>query len=87
MKKRRFIKYMNRKLYDRDEGSYITMEQLSDLVWDGIEIEVKDDRTSEDYTVFTLARILYDRCRENKQAFDRTDLQKLLARKSKSKAA
>jgi len=85
-KKRKFIKYGNRKIYDADEAKYISMEDLLEVVREGHPIEVSDDVTGEDFTVFTLARLVYEACRQNKQAFDRKDLQRLISKGKSSKA-
>ena len=62
---RKFVKYRNRKLHEEgSEESYVSMADLGDVVASGAEVLVVDDRTGEDLTAMTLARILYDRCRE-----------------------
>lgn len=81
MAKRQFVKYMNRKLYDSDNGHYITMEGLDEVVAAGEEIAVTEDRTGSDITTFVLARLVYDRCRVNKDAFDQGELKRLLTKK------
>jgi polyhydroxyalkanoate synthesis regulator protein len=65
MTTRKFVKYRNRKLHEEgSEESYVSMAGLGDIVASGADVVVEDDRTGEDLTVMTLARILYDRCRE-----------------------
>lgn len=81
MAKRQFVKYMNRKLYDSDNGHYITMKGLDEVVAGGAAIEVTEDRTGSDITTFVLARLVYDRCRVNKDAFDQNELERLLTKK------
>lgn len=62
---RKFVKYRNRKLHEEgSEISYVSMADLGDIVASGAEVVVEDDRTREDLTTMTLARILYDRCRD-----------------------
>jgi polyhydroxyalkanoate synthesis regulator protein len=49
MSKPRIIKkYPNRRLYDTDISSYITLEDVRQLIVDGEEIEVRDAKTGED---------------------------------------
>lgn len=63
-KKRRFVKYRNRKIHEvGSQEAYVSMEYVADLVKRGVEVEVIDDVTSEDLTAETLARIVYDACR------------------------
>jgi polyhydroxyalkanoate synthesis regulator protein len=79
-KARQFIKYQNRKIYDKDNGCYTTMETLIGVVRSGVEITVADDRTSDDVTVATLARVLYDMARSDERAFAATELSKLICK-------
>lgn len=77
--KRKFVKYANRKLHEAGEDSpYVTMEELLIIVAKGDEVEIVDDQTGEDITCFVLARLLYDRCRMDKQAFDPNALRKII---------
>jgi polyhydroxyalkanoate synthesis regulator protein len=62
---RKFVKYRNRKLHENgSKKSYFSMQELGDVVAAGAEVSIVDDATGEDLTTMTLARILYDRCRE-----------------------
>jgi len=77
-KVRRFIKYQNRKIYDKDNGTYTTMETLISVVHGGADIEVVDDRTGEDVTVKILARVLYDMSRVNNNSFSGAELCRII---------
>ena len=78
-KKRVFVRYRNRKLHEIGNAvPYTTMEELAAIVREGHEIQVMDDRTNDDLTVPTLARLVYDLCRENKEACSPGDLAKIL---------
>ena len=57
-------KYANRRLYNTGTSSYITLEQLCDMVKEGVEFEVRDARTGEDITRQVLAQIIFEE--ENK---------------------
>ena len=57
-------KYANRRLYNTDASCYITLEQLCDLVKQGIDFEVHDARTGEDITRQVLQQIIFEE--ENK---------------------
>jgi polyhydroxyalkanoate synthesis regulator protein len=56
-------KYENRKLYNPDTRSYVSMLELSDLVAGGGKVSVICDRTGDDITLETLARSLYERAK------------------------
>ncbi|MGB5984527.1 MAG: polyhydroxyalkanoate synthesis regulator DNA-binding domain-containing protein [Desulfobacterales bacterium] len=51
-------KYVNRKLYDTLEKSYITMEGLAELIRSGEEVVIIDNRTKEDITAAVLTQLL-----------------------------
>src|SRR5579871_3533446 len=53
-------KYANRRLYNTGTSSYITLEQLCDMVKEGVEFEVRDARTGEDITRQVLAQIIFE---------------------------
>jgi polyhydroxyalkanoate synthesis repressor PhaR len=51
-------KYPNRRLYDTDISSYITVEDVRQLVLDGEDFEVRDAKTGEDLTRSILLQII-----------------------------
>ncbi len=57
----RLIKrYPNRKLYDTDKSRYITLDDVADLVRQGVELRILDNATGQDLTSVTLAQVLLD---------------------------
>ncbi len=77
--KRTFVRYDNRKMHELGHRSaYITMVDLLRLVADGEDVEVIEDTTGKDLTAYTFARLVFDRCRMDKDAFKAEDIQKLL---------
>jgi len=59
-------RYPNRKLYDTTEKQYITLEHISELIRDGVDIQVVDYASGEDLTAVTLTQIIFEQ--EKKQA-------------------
>lgn len=53
-------KYPNRRLYDRAESRYITLEDVRNLVVTGTSFTVQDQRTQEDITRATLLQVLLE---------------------------
>ena len=53
-------KYANRRLYNTQTSSYVTLDHLSEMVKDGIEFEVRDARTGEDITRCVLTQIIVE---------------------------
>ena len=53
-------KYANRRLYDTESSSYITLDRLAQMVRDGREFEVVDAKSGEDITRSVLAQIIME---------------------------
>lgn len=53
-------KYANRRLYDTESSSYITLDRLAVMVREGREFEVVDAKTGEDITRQVLTQIIVD---------------------------
>ena len=51
-------KYPNRRLYDTEISSYITLEEVRQLVIDGEDFEVRDAKSGEDLTRSVLLQII-----------------------------
>lgn len=59
MSQKRIIKkYPNRRLYDTEISKYITMENLKNLVLEGVDFQVIDVKTDEDLTRSVLLQII-----------------------------
>ena len=53
-------KYANRRLYDTESSSYITLDRLAEMVREGREFEVVDAKTGEDITRTVLTQIIVE---------------------------
>jgi polyhydroxyalkanoate synthesis repressor PhaR len=53
-------KYANRRLYNTGTSTYVTLEDLSEMVKRGEEFEVQDAKTSEDLTHAVLTQIIFE---------------------------
>lgn len=53
-------KYANRRLYNTETSSYVTLENLSQMVKDGRDFVVKDAKTGDDITRSVLAQIIFE---------------------------
>lgn len=61
MSEKRVIKrYTNRKLYDKLESRYVTLEEIARLVRAGEDVKVIDNETEDDLTAITFAQIILD---------------------------
>ena len=53
-------KYANRRLYDTESSSYITLDRLAQMVREGREFEVVDAKSGEDITRQVLTQIIVE---------------------------
>ncbi len=53
-------KYANRRLYDTESSTYITLDRLAAMVREGREFEVVDAKSGEDITRTVLTQIIVD---------------------------
>jgi polyhydroxyalkanoate synthesis repressor PhaR len=61
MPETRIIKrYANRKLYDTEHSRYVTLDQISEMIRNGDDVKIVDNKTKEDLTTVTLAQILFE---------------------------
>jgi len=71
-------RYPNRRFYDRSRSSYITLDDIEELVLQGRTIVIEDSRTGEDLTRRILTQILLERHPEKIELFPAALLQSLL---------
>ncbi|MFA4873989.1 MAG: polyhydroxyalkanoate synthesis regulator DNA-binding domain-containing protein [bacterium] len=53
-------RYQNRKLYDTSDSCYVTLDDISDMIKQGEEVQIVDNTTKEDLTAVTLAQIIFE---------------------------
>jgi polyhydroxyalkanoate synthesis repressor PhaR len=53
-------RYANRKLYDTRDSKYVTLDRIAELVRNGEEVKVLDNKSKKDLTKVTLAQIIYE---------------------------
>jgi polyhydroxyalkanoate synthesis repressor PhaR len=67
MSQPRVIKrYANRKLYDTQRSRYVTLDQISEMIRDGEDVQIVDNNTKEDLTSVTLAQIIFEEEKKQK---------------------
>lgn len=71
-------KYPNRRLYDTEVSSYITLEDVRKLVVDKVIIKVIDARTQEDITHSTLLQIILEQEEKGPSLFSTDSLLQLI---------
>ena len=60
-------RYTNRKLYDTERSCYVTLDEIAEMVRDGEEVSIVDNRSGEDLTTVTLAQIVYEAEKKDKK--------------------
>lgn len=61
VKEQKIIKrYQNRKLYDTNQSCYVTLDEIAQMIKNGDDIQVVDNRTKQDITATTLTQLLYE---------------------------
>ncbi len=62
MEKAKIIKrYQNRKLYDTDASCYVTLDEIAEMIQQGEEVMVIDNRNQKDITASTLTQIIFEK--------------------------
>ena len=79
MKDVRIIKrYQNRKLYDTFQSCYVTLEEIAQIIREGNEIKVIDNKTKNDITYMTQIQLLFDQERKSTKAGDPNLLKRVI---------
>lgn len=53
-------KYANRRLYNTQTSSYVTLDHLCEMVKEGVDFEVRDARSGDDITRSVLTQIIFE---------------------------
>lgn len=59
-------RYANRKLYDTEQSTYVTLDEIEQMVKEGEELCIIDNSSKEDITHITLAHIIFEQEKANK---------------------
>ena len=65
----RISRYPNRRFYDHSTSSYVSLENIEELVTSGKMVEIRDSQTDEDLTRAVLTRIIIERQPDKMQLF------------------
>ena len=53
-------KYANRRLYDTEKSTYVTLHQVADYIKEGRQVSIFDAKSKEDVTAFILTQIVLE---------------------------
>ncbi len=59
-------RYANRKLYDTEQSTYVTLDEIEQMVKNGEDIQIIDNSSKDDITHVTLAHIIFEQEKSNK---------------------
>jgi polyhydroxyalkanoate synthesis repressor PhaR len=62
-------KYENRRLYDTENSRYVNLDEVAEMVRDGVDVQVVDAVTGEDLTRVVLTQIIVDSAKSPGSAF------------------
>ena len=63
-------RYQNRKLYDTHQSCYVTLEEIAQIIREGNEIQVLDNKSKSDITYITELQLLSDQERKSTRPSD-----------------
>ena len=58
-------KYSNRRLYNTNSSEYVTLQEVADLIRQGLTVEVVDAKSKEDVTALILTQVILEEARQN----------------------
>ena len=72
-------RYGNRKLYDLDSSTYVTLNEIAEMVKAGEDIQVIDNRSKEDLTEVTLTQIILEEQKSQHSVLPLTFLKRIIS--------
>ncbi len=72
-------RYANRKMYDTSRSCYVTLEEIAEIVRQGTEVRVIDNKTKQDLTEVTLTQALLDSERKQRGTVPLAGLRNLIS--------
>ena len=79
MEKAKIIKrYQNRKLYDTDASYYVTLDEIAEMIQQGEEVAVVDNRNQKDITAMTLTQIIFEKQKKSEAPVPVTTLRHII---------
>lgn len=71
-------RYSNRKLYDTEQSTYITLDEVQEMVKNGEDVRIIDNKTKEDITNVTLAQIIFEQQKSHKRLLPLSALRSII---------
>jgi len=71
-------RYQNRKLYDTEASTYVTLEDIAAMVKNGEDVKVVDNKSKKDLTAITLAQIIFEEQKKHKDVLPLSALKRII---------
>ena len=71
-------RYQNRKLYDTQNSTYVTLEDIGNIIRRGDDVKVIDNKSKEDLTSVTLTQIIFEEEKKKKNSLPLNALKKII---------
>lgn len=71
-------RYQNRKLYDTQNSCYVTLDEIGQMVKQGEDVKVVDNRSGEDLTTVTLTQIIFEEEKKKKSLLPLATLKNII---------
>ena len=71
-------RYSNRKLYDTEQSSYVTLDEIQEMVKSGDDLRIIDNKSKEDITNVTLAQIIFEQEKSHKRLLPLSALRSII---------
>ncbi len=68
----RLKKYANRRLYDTENSTYVTLSEVAEMIKSGRMVEVVDEKTKEDVTACILTQIIFEEAKKTMSGLAKT---------------
>lgn len=79
MRKTIIIKrYQNRKLYDTQNSTYVTLDDIANMIKVGEDVKIIDNKSKNDLTSVTLTQIIFEEEKKNKSLLPLVALRKII---------
>src|SRR3989338_7122296 len=71
-------RYQNRKLYDTQNSTYVTLDDIATMIKQGEDVKIIDNRTKDDLTSVTLAQIIFEEEKKQKSLIPLATLRRII---------
>ena len=78
--KKTIKRYQNRKLYDTHQSCYVTLDEIAEMIAQGDDIIVIDNKTKRDITSSTMTQIIFEKQKKSKTLLPIPTLREIIQR-------